>query len=89
MQCLLELDANDKVEEYFRKICQTLFHTNKFDWRTASFPDFKNDVEKITIQSSFRGSGGYALLYNRCLDLLIASDNQNVHDAALEVKGRR
>lgn len=88
-QCLLELDANDKVEEYFRKICQTLFHTNKFDWRTASFPDFKNDVEKITIQSSFRGSGGYALLYNRCLDLLIASDNQNVHDAALEVKGRR
>ena len=88
-QCLQELNENRNVKEYFTKISKALFHTDKFDWRTSSFPEFVNDFEKRSTQSSFRGSSGYSLLYNRCLELLLASDDQDIRDAAKNVEARK
>jgi len=57
-----------------------------FDWRVSSAPGLNN--EQKAIQSGYRGSSGYTLLFNNCMRVLLASESSAVREAANDVASR-
>jgi len=72
------------VNQFLQNIAAEL---SKFDWRTSSFPDFKNEGERRA-QMVFRGSGGYKELRKQLIESLMSARDNQVRAVATEVWNR-
>lgn len=67
-EALKSLDMNTPISSFIQEIATGLA---SFDWRTAAFPGFVNDIEVRERKSAYRGSGGYKILRSHLLQWLI------------------